>query len=130
LNSCLSPPTTPGKISNDSSAGDETVTKSGGIPLNFVDFEMPAGAYKMIMEWRGKSNVKSDWSGWFTNAGYAPNSGRILSVEPLGFEKGEDSINYEMVEKEADSEWESYSNKGEIMAWRESIPSVYPGGGP
>lgn len=88
--------------------------KDLNIPPDLFAVEgLPLGTYQIIMEWRGNSDVKSNWSGYFISTGYAPISGKVLSVEPLGLEEGEDSINYEVVKKEADLEWSSYSNEGD-----------------
>jgi len=62
---------------------DEAAKKSSGIPPDLFEdkTEYEEGIFKIILEWRGNKTEKENWSGWFPHS-------RILSVEPLGFEKG------------------------------------------
>ncbi len=91
------------------------LVKGLDIPSNlFGKDKLPSGAYKMVMEWTGNSNVKSDWSGWSMNMG-PPRTGKVISAEPLGFEPGEDKINYKELEKGA-LDWVSYSGKKDLDA--------------
>lgn len=81
----------------------------------FEGKDMPLGTHKIIMEWRGNSNVKGDWSGFFLHMGYSQdmyhskNAGKVFSAEPLKLEEGEDYINLEG----GNLDWKSYSSKGD-----------------
>ncbi len=85
--------------------------KSGGIPSNlFAEDGLPAGVYKASFKWEGNSSRKTDWSGWTINMGYPPQSGMVFREESIGFEPGEDRLNYEELKRGA-LDWTSYSSK-------------------
>ena len=75
---------------------------------------------KIIIEWQGNSDRKTEWNGFFTLLGNRPGRpflGKIHDAKPIGFEAGEDKINYEEL-KNGDLRWESksaYGDKDGIM---------------
>ena len=67
--------------------------------------------HKIIMEWRGNSDKKSDWSGWFMNLSSTYiDPGRVYNAQPIGFEQGEDEIDYAKLKQRGDIIWNSTAN--------------------
>jgi len=79
---------------NTSIALEKIVKESGGIPAGFFEEERDKGnAYEIIIEWRGHSAGKAGWEFEIGSSKHADASymGRVLNVEPVGFEK-EDTV--------------------------------------
>jgi len=59
---------------------------------------------KIILEWHGINEKKTTWDGFF----YQSPHGNIIDAKPIGFEQGEDGIDYERL-KEGELKWKSIS---------------------
>ena len=70
---------------------------------------LDSNVHKILMEWYGDSEKKSDWSGFF----YQSPQGKIFDAKPINFEQGEDRIDYERLKKYGDLKWESMSASGD-----------------
>lgn len=67
--------------------------------------------YEIIFQWKGNKGSNSDWSGYLMGVGTNSKYGKVINVTPIGFEQGEDSIDYEGLEGYGAFDWTSFSNK-------------------